>query len=86
MNAAGTHVLLTHHRKLGAWFQLGGHADGESDVSKVALQEALEESGLQDLELVGEHIFDIDIHLIPARKGDPDHYHFDVRFLVRASG
>ncbi|NER51236.1 MAG: NUDIX hydrolase [Symploca sp. SIO1A3] len=86
VNKAGTHVLLTHHRKLGAWFQLGGHADGESDVAKVALQEAHEESGLGDLHLLDDAIFDIDIHLIPARKTDPDHYHFDVRFIVRAMG
>ncbi|MBK1879612.1 NUDIX hydrolase [Pelagicoccus mobilis] len=86
VNRAGTHVLLTHHRKLGAWFQLGGHADGESDVSRVALQEALEESGLSELSLLDEAIFDIDIHLIPARKADPDHYHFDVRFVVQATG
>ena len=86
VNRAGTHVLLTHHRKLGAWFQLGGHADGEADVAKVALQEAFEESGLSDLEIRGEEIFDIDIHLIPARKNDAEHYHFDVRFVVTACG
>ncbi|MDD3605155.1 MAG: NUDIX hydrolase, partial [Kiritimatiellae bacterium] len=28
VNRAGTHVLLTHHRKLNKWIQLGGHADG----------------------------------------------------------
>ena len=86
VNAAGTHVLLTLHRKLGAWFQLGGHADGETDVSRVALQEAFEESGLQGLELLDEGIFDLDIHLIPARKSDPDHYHYDVRFVFQTYG
>lgn len=86
VNQAGTHVLLTHHRKLGAWFQLGGHADGDSDVARVALKEAREESGVAGLDLEGDGIFDLDIHLIPARKAEPAHYHYDVRFVVRASG
>ena len=42
-------VLLTHHRKLGSWLQLGGHADGERDFARVALTEAEEESGLPGL-------------------------------------
>ena len=29
-------------------------------------------------------IFDLDRHRIPARKTDPDHWHYDVRFVVRA--
>lgn len=86
VNHAGTHVLLTHHRKLGQWFQLGGHADGESDVAKVAMQEAREESGLSELRFVSDQIFDIDIHLIPARKSDPEHFHYDVRFALQSVG
>ncbi|MDQ8201788.1 NUDIX hydrolase [Pelagicoccus sp. SDUM812003] len=86
VNGAGTHVLLTHHRKLGQWFQLGGHADGEADVTQVALSEAREESGLPDLQLENGRVFDLDIHLIPERKGVPSHYHYDLRFVVRSTG
>src|ERR1700677_1858721 len=39
-------TLLTRHRKLGKWLQLGGHADGDGDLLAVALREAREESGL----------------------------------------
>ena len=39
-------VLLTHHRKLGIWIQLGGHLDGGEDVLDAALREAREESGI----------------------------------------
>src|SRR5436309_1471060 len=42
-------VLLTHHKKLNLWLQLGGHCDGESDVLAVALREAQEESGITDI-------------------------------------
>jgi ADP-ribose pyrophosphatase YjhB (NUDIX family) len=76
-------VLLTHHRKLGRWLQLGGHADGVTDLSAVALAEAAEESGLQTLELLPT-IFDVDIHEIPARPGEPAHLHLDVRYVVLA--
>lgn len=77
--------LLTLHKKIGLWLQPGGHADGDSDIVRVALKEAHEESGLENIELVSNDIFDIDIHLIHAYKNVPAHYHFDVRFLMRAS-
>ncbi len=86
LNADGSEVLLTHHRKLDRWLQLGGHADGESDVLSVALTEAREESGLTDFATLGEGIFDIDIHPIPERKGEPEHLHYDIRYLLRATG
>lgn len=83
---SGDHVLLTHHRKLDAWLQLGGHSDGDADTAAVARREAEEESGLA-VELLSREILDIDIHEIPARKSDPVHFHFDVRFaLVSRSG
>ena len=45
-------VLLTHHKKLGMWLQLGGHADGHHIAHEVAMTEALEESGLKGLEFL----------------------------------
>jgi len=85
VSADGERVLLTHHRKLGRWLQLGGHADGDRDLARVALREAEEESGLRDL-IVEQDIFDLDRHLIPARGNEPAHWHYDVRYVVRATG
>jgi len=83
VNDAMTHVLLTHHKKLGAWFQLGGHSDGESNTLLAAQREAEEESGLP-VRVLEPRIFDLDVHEIPARKSDPAHYHYDVRFVFEA--
>ncbi|EIM74564.1 NUDIX hydrolase [Nitritalea halalkaliphila LW7] len=85
VNKKRTHALLTHHRKLGRWLQLGGHADGEEDLAAVAMKEAQEESGLSSLRLVGNDIFDLDCHVIPERGNVPEHYHYDVRYLIEAS-
>jgi len=48
VDRAGTMALLTHHRKLGRWLQLGGHADGDPDVRRVALREAMEAAAHRD--------------------------------------
>lgn len=84
LDPAGRRVLLTHHRKLDKWLQPGGHCDGDPDVHRVALREAREESGLHDIRLRMPAIFDLDIHPIPARDGEPAHAHYDVRFLVQS--
>jgi 8-oxo-dGTP pyrophosphatase MutT (NUDIX family) len=84
VDPARTRVLLTHHRKLDLWIQLGGHADGDADLLAAALREVNEESGLTRVRAVSPEIFDVDRHRIPARKAEPEHWHFDVRFLIEA--
>jgi 8-oxo-dGTP pyrophosphatase MutT (NUDIX family) len=90
-------VLLTFHAKLEKWLQLGGHADGHTQLHEVALREAEEESGLSDLQFFDlSSIFggtsslpspiDIDIHLIPECKGELAHHHYDFRYLIVATG
>jgi 8-oxo-dGTP pyrophosphatase MutT (NUDIX family) len=87
-------VLLTHHRKLDRWLQLGGHADGQWHVEEVALREAREESGFTHFQIVPINgvvmPFDIDVHEIPARYDadgqliEDSHEHHDIRFLLIA--
>lgn len=86
LNPAGDKALLTLHHKLQIWVQPGGHADGDSDVLRVACREAAEESGICKLRVLNAEIYDVDIHTIPARPatGEPQHLHYDVRYLLQA--
>lgn len=83
----GAALLLILHGKLHRWLQPGGHVDAEDvDVLAAARREVLEEVGLADLPLspLTDGLIDVDVHVIPARKADPEHSHFDVRFLFQA--
>lgn len=84
VDAARTHVLLTHHRKLDKWLQPGGHADGDPDLHAVAMREAVEETGVSGMRLVSERVYDVDRHWIPARGEVAGHWHLDIRFMIEA--
>lgn len=78
-------VLLIAHPTLGLWLQPGGHIEAEdSSAEEAARREVREETGiLAHLDAV---LFDVDVHEIPARKTQPEHRHFDLRFLARTEG
>jgi 8-oxo-dGTP pyrophosphatase MutT (NUDIX family) len=85
VSADGSCILMNHHKFLNIWICFGGHADGETDILNVARREVIEESGIADIEPVITDIFDVDIHPIPfnAKKNEPPHKHFDIRYLFR---
>ncbi|MEU0332651.1 NUDIX domain-containing protein [Streptomyces sp. NPDC006193] len=74
-------VLLTLHRKLGMWLQMGGHCEpGDATLAAAALREAAEESGVAGLTLLPGGPVRLDRHAIPA----PCHWHFDVQYAALA--
>jgi 8-oxo-dGTP pyrophosphatase MutT (NUDIX family) len=91
LDRTGRRILLIHHRSLGRWLQPGGHYEPPDDLAGSALREAIEETGLHDLVIDPWHAasgipIDIDSHRIPANpeRGEPDHWHHDIRYVVRA--
>jgi 8-oxo-dGTP pyrophosphatase MutT (NUDIX family) len=77
-------VLLRWHPRQQAWLQVGGHADpGESEPLAIALREAREETGLGDLAPWPEPaLTHLVIVPVAAGRGEPDHEHADLRFLL----
>ncbi|MFB7172742.1 NUDIX hydrolase [Streptomyces sp. NPDC056254] len=75
-------VLLTLHRKLGMWLQMGGHCeDGDATLAEVALREGREESGIEEgLTLLPGGPVRLDRHPIPA----PCNWHLDVQYAALA--
>ncbi|PRH79789.1 NUDIX hydrolase [Streptomyces solincola] len=74
-------VLLTLHRKLGMWLQMGGHCEpGDATLAAAALREATEESGVRGLALLPGGPLRLDRHPIPA----PCNWHLDVQYAALA--
>jgi 8-oxo-dGTP pyrophosphatase MutT (NUDIX family) len=84
VSPASGEVLLRWHRRHQAWLQVGGHGDqGESDPLAIALREAREETGLDDLvpwpDRALRHLVVVGV---PAARGEPAHEHADLRFTL----
>jgi 8-oxo-dGTP pyrophosphatase MutT (NUDIX family) len=91
LDAAGTHMLLVHHKVFDRWLQPGGHVEGDSSFWEAACREVLEETAVGGLVPVltvrGEPaVFDIDSHPIPAnaKKNEAEHRHHDFLYIARA--
>ena len=82
VDPASKRLLLHHHRRLGRWLQMGGHLEGAESPAEAALREGREESGLTDLKLASSGIFDLDVHSIPARGEEREHFHYDIRYAA----
>jgi len=85
LNQNRNKALLTHHKKLNKWIQLGGHIEkSDNTIFEAGKRELIEESGLKNIKLINESIFDIDIHKIPSKGDIQEHFHFDIRMLFEA--
>ncbi|WP_407550034.1 NUDIX hydrolase [Streptomyces sp. Pv4-95] len=73
-------VLLTLHRKLQMWLQMGGHCEPEdTSLAEAALREAREESGIaQGLTLLPGGPVRLDRHHTPCA------WHLDVQYAALA--
>ena len=81
-------VLMAYHKLYDSWAWMGGHADGEEDLLKVALKEVKEESGLSQVTPLSQEIFSLEILTVDGheKKGQyvPCHLHFNITYLLQA--
>ncbi|WP_037852004.1 NUDIX hydrolase [Streptomyces sp. NRRL S-340] len=72
-------VLLTLHRKMRMWLQMGGHCEVEdATLAGAALREATEESGIAGLDLLPGGPVRLDRHPTPCA------WHLDVQYAAIA--
>ena len=82
-------VLFAHHNIYGSYGWVGGHNDGDTDCLKVAIKEAIEETGIRNIRPVSNDIIGVDvIHVTNHKKNGvyvPDHLHLNVTYCLLAS-
>jgi 8-oxo-dGTP diphosphatase len=88
------HILLVHHKRIGAWLPPGGHINQTEMPHQAAVREVLEETGVS-IEILSEPlpvIADSDaffppqplcIHTVKAFENKTDVYHFDLTYLAK---
>ena len=82
----GASLLLVHHRRLDRWLLPGGHVDPEdSEIWDAARREVVEETAAVLAPDPAPRLAGIDVHGIPAGKGEPYHLHHDLIFAFRAT-
>ncbi len=87
-NKTHDRILMIHHNLYNSWAWLGGHADGEEDLLKVAMKEVAEESGLTRIEPVTGDIFSVEVLTVNGheKRGEyvPSHLHLNITYLFEA--
>lgn len=88
-NEARTKVLMAYHNIYDSWAWLGGHADGEEDLLKVALREVREESGVEQVRPVTDDLYSLEVLTVDGhvKNGQyvSSHLHLNVTYLLAAS-
>ncbi|HEY6796223.1 MAG TPA: NUDIX domain-containing protein [Kineosporiaceae bacterium] len=80
-------LLLRWHARQRSWLHVGGHADpGETDPLRVAVREAVEETGLHDVTPWPDpRLLHVAVVGVPASTTEPEHRHADLRFVLATS-
>ena len=87
VDASRSKVLMAYHNIYRSWSWVGGHADGESDLSAVALREAQEETGIVPRLVVPQPVsiesLCVNSHIKKGRFV-ASHIHMNVTYLLEA--
>lgn len=86
VNKERTKVLMIYHNIYKSWAWTGGHADGESDLLSVAVREVKEETGVENVKVLDDDIFSLEIVCVNGHvkrgKYVSSHVHLNVTFLL----
>jgi 8-oxo-dGTP pyrophosphatase MutT (NUDIX family) len=81
-------ALMVYHKIYRSWSWTGGHADGESNLLKVALEEAREETGIENVKPLTEKIVTLDVLPVPSHfkhgKFVSAHLHLSIAYVLIA--
>lgn len=81
-------VVMVYHNLYRSWSWMGGHADGDWDLLRVAKKEVMEECGLAELTVVSPEIFSLEVLCVDGheKKGQylSSHLHLNVTYLFEA--
>lgn len=88
VNREHTKALMLFHNIEQLWMWPGGHADGESNLAKVAECEVSEETSLLSAHLIDNNIFDMEVFAVPphVRHGKfvSSHLHLNLGYVFEA--
>jgi 8-oxo-dGTP pyrophosphatase MutT (NUDIX family) len=81
-------ALMVYHKIYRSWSWTGGHADGESNLLKVAIEEAKEETGIENVKPLTEKIVTLDVLPVPSHfkhgKFVSAHLHLSIAYVLIA--
>lgn len=81
----GERLLLVHHRRLDRWLLPGGHVEpDDAEIWDTARREVIEETSAQIATNPRPPLIGLDVHGIPAKRGEPYHLHHDLIFQFQA--
>ena len=86
VNKDRTKVLMIYHNIYKSWAWTGGHADGESDLLKTAIRELKEETGVENVKVINDDIFSLEIICVNGHikngKYVSSHVHLNLTYLL----
>ncbi|MBQ6715747.1 MAG: NUDIX hydrolase [Clostridia bacterium] len=86
VNKDKTKTLMAYHNIYQSWAWTGGHADGETDLMRLAIREAREETGIQTLTPISDAPISCEIlHVLPHMKKGKYvglHLHFNLTYAL----
>ena len=88
LNKQRTKMLMIYHKIYKSWAWTGGHSDGDSDLLHVALKEANEETGLENVTPISKDIYSLEIVTVNGHekrgKYVGSHVHLNATYILEA--